>query len=346
MTIFFAGAPIWLWAVFLVGSIGFILADLFLHKKHEVPSPLNASMWAGASVLFMFGLAGMVWHVLGVDSAAKMMTAYTLEMALSTDNLFAIMAIMGGFGLMTPTTQYMQHKVLLWGIIGALAFRLVLLGTITFITNLVVVQVFGLHINLVFLLFAGIILVTAFGMLMGKKEEDEVDFNEHLSVRFAKKFGNVDNSIASGNFFTKNGMTPLFLCLVCVEAMDVVFAFDSIPVVVGIVKDNLFLVFAATIGACICLRSLYFVLLASRNGLWAVEKAIIILLALVAVKLAVTAFGGHIDTVLALCVTLAILTVGVIVSLVWPQKDVAIQHRHALKVRPYKLELADSLFAK
>ena len=151
-------------------------------------------------------------------------------------------------------------------------------------------------------------------------DDEEVDFTDHWSVLMVRKFTSTNPSIESGRVFSK-GVTPLFLCLVCIEVCDVVFAFDSMPVIVAVVRDP-YLMITSSLWAAAGLRSLYFLLIAAQSKLWALDKAIMILLIFVSFKLIGSAVGLHISPAISVSVVAFILTVGVIWSLtVQPPED-------------------------
>jgi tellurite resistance protein TerC len=140
-----------------------------------------------------------------------------------------------------------------------------------------------------------------------------VDYTRHWSVNIVRKFARANPSIESGKFF-QTGVTPLFMCLVCIEACDVVFAFDSMPVIVAVVQDP-YLMITSSLWAAAGLRSLYFLLVAAQNMFWALEKAVMILLIFIAGKLIGSALGYHMSNALSLTIVSAILISGVAYSL-------------------------------
>lgn len=291
-------------SAFLIPFIIAILIDLKAHKPGVNITGGNALKWSLIWIGCGLGFGGFIWHTQGAENASLYLSGYLLEKALAIDNLFAFLLIFGSFGLTLPSTQHYQHKILYWGILGAIMFRVFFLGAGAAIVN------FSPY---VLVAFAGIILWTVYKMWQSENSDEEVDYTKHWSVRLVQRFATVNPSIDSGKFFFL-GVTPLFLCLVCVEVCDVVFAFDSMPTIIAVVKDP-YLMITSSLWAAAGLRSLYFLLVAAQNKFWALPKAIMVLLVVVAVKLIGNAFDVHISNVISLSIIGTILTAGVVYSL-------------------------------
>jgi tellurite resistance protein TerC len=240
----------------------------------------------------------------GQEAVSLYATGYVLEKALALDNLFAFYLIFKSFGLTLEQNQHYQHRILYWGILGAILFRVFFLGIGALIANAS---------PYVLIAFALIVLWTVWKMWKSGDDDGEVDYTNHWSVTAVRKFAHTNPSIESGKFFS-HGVTPLFLCLICVEVCDVVFAFDSMPVIVAVVRDP-YLMITSSLWAAAGLRSLYFLLIAAQSKLWALDKAIMILLIFVSFKLIGSAFGLHISPVVSVSIVILILTAGVIWSL-------------------------------
>jgi tellurite resistance protein TerC len=207
----------------------FILAvwiDLRSHRKGQALTMKDAAIWSGIWVLCAMSFGYFVYWARGMEAASLYFTGYVLEKALAVDNLFAFFLIFKSFGLTLEQNQHLQHRILYWGILGAIIFRIVFLGAGALIVNLS---------PYVLVAFALIVLWTVYKMWRSGDDDDEVDYTSHWSVNLVKKFAQVNPSIASGRFFN-GGVTPLFLCLVCIEVCDVIFAFDSMPVIVAVVR--------------------------------------------------------------------------------------------------------------
>jgi tellurite resistance protein TerC len=333
------GFPIEVVAIFFAVIALSVYLDLFAHRKSQEITLKDASLWS----VFWIGLslAFYVYLAFRYDQqwADMFLAGYVLEKTLSVDNLMVFMAIFASFGI----KGVLQHRILYWGIIGALLFRavFVLLGTGLFYASV-----------WVGFLFAAIVAWSGWKMLTAGGGGDEIeDYSDHWSVRMAKKVVPVfprlhlekffitrkivddlqgqDSSIkvqgrghATATYFA----TPAFLALMAIETSDVMFAFDSVPAVIAITQEPL-LVYAAMIFAILGLRSLYFVLAALTKYLVHLEKAVIGLLFFIAAKLALQSWnhafgdtGFHISPNVSLMIVLGTLALGVVASFVFPEK--------------------------
>jgi len=291
--------------IFLFPFVGAVLVDLMSHKKGKATSMADATIWSLIWIACAVAFAGFVWWSRGVEAASLYTTGYVLEKALAVDNLFAFYLIFKAFGLTQPHAQHFQHRILYWGILGAIVFRILFLGMGALVVNLS---------SFVLIAFAAIVLWTVWKMWKsGDGGHAEVDYTNHWSVNLVKRFARVNPSIDSGRFFAA-GVTPLFLCLICIEACDVIFAFDSMPVIVAVVRDP-YLMITSSLWAAAGLRSLYFLLVAAQNVFWALDKAVMLLLVFVSGKLIGSAFGYHMPNVVSLSIVGTILAAGVIYSI-------------------------------
>lgn len=259
---------------FLIPFVLAIWIDLRSHKKGETVTMGNATMWSLIWVACSMVFAGFIYFERGFTPASLFVTGYALEKALAIDNLFAFYLIFKDFAFTKPENQSYQHKILYWGILGAIVFRVAFLGAGAFIVNVS---------SFVLVVFAAIILATVYKMWKAKESDEHTDYTKHWSVNLVKRFVKVNPSIESGKFFFL-GATPLFLCLVCIEICDLVFAFDSMPVIIAVVQDP-YLMITSSLWAAAGLRSLYFLLVAAQSKFWALDKAVMILLIFVAGKL-------------------------------------------------------------
>ncbi len=208
----------------------------------------------------------------GWQAAVQFFMGYILEQSLSVDNIFVIALILGYFKV--PSAY--QHRVLLWGILGALIMRGIMIGA-----GVALIQKF----EWMTYIFGAFLIFTALRMLM-TKEDDEVDFEKTFMVRILR--GRIHPNFVEDHFFTKvDGkwlFTPLFLALLIVETTDLVFAVDSIPAVIGLTRDP-FLVFTSNVFAILGLRSLYFALADLMGRFHLLKYSLVIILALVGAKM-------------------------------------------------------------
>lgn len=289
---------------FLIPFVAAVIIDIKSHKPGQEITMKNAAIWSLIWFLCAVAFGGYIFMHRGAEAASLYASGYILEKALAIDNLFAFYLIFKSFGLTQESTQHHQHKILYWGILGAILFRVAFLGLGALIVNASAY---------VLIAFAGIILWTVWKMWKAGEDDEEVDYTKHWSVNLVKRFSKVNPSISSGKFFAL-GATPLFLCLVCIEICDVVFAFDSMPVIIAVVKDP-YLMIVSSLWAAAGLRSLYFLLVAAQNKFWALDKAVMILLIFVAGKLIGGAFHYHLPNAVSLTIVGLILSSGIAVSL-------------------------------
>lgn len=323
--------------VIFVAVVSFsVWLDLRLHKDSEDISIPNAVAWS----LFWIFLAIAFFFYLkvrfGDEFADLFMAGYILEKSLSVDNLMVFVAIFASFGIKGA----LQHRVLYFGILGAVVFRMLF---IAFGTTL-----FGLSTWIEFV-FAAIVAWTGWKMLSGIGEDKDIeDYSDHWSVRMTQKLVPIFPRLHGHHFVVSHGhvqtvveqdssltmtreatvyATPMLLCLVCIEVSDIIFAFDSVPAVIAITREPL-LVYSAVIFAILGLRSLYFVLAAAQKYLVHLDKAVAALLFFIAFKLALQASnhlfdwpGFNISANLSLMIILGTLAVGVIASLLFPEKE-------------------------
>ena len=260
--------------------------------------------WVGAAV----GFGGAIGYVQGIDKAIEFISGYFLEESLSIDNIFVFLLLFDYFKV--PKKD--ELKILEYGIFGAVVLRGLFIG-------LGAVALENFHQLL--LGFAAILYVASYKIIFGGEGgDDEEDVSENTVVKFAKAYFKSSDQFDGDKFFTiDNGVrlaTPLFLCLVCIEISDIIFAFDSVPAIFG-VTDDPFIVFTSNIFAILSLRSLYGVLSKAVSQLRYLEKAVGVVLGVIAVKLTGSCFDVELlDPLQSLIAVLGILSTGVGLSLV------------------------------
>lgn len=254
-------------------------------EKAEVPAVVDYTkdlknttglvIAAGAFAIFLAAYQG-------VPAAVEFCSGYVLEYCLSVDNLFVILVLFDYFRI----DRHGQEKALQYGIIGAIILRGLFIGL-----GSIALQQF----HQVLLLFAGVLLFSSYKILFKSDEEEEEDegFAASPLIKFAAKFLKTTDKLDGDNFFTVvDGIklaTPLLLCTVCIELTDVIFAFDSVPAIFGVTQDPL-IVFSSNIFAIAGLRSLFGVLSQAVADLQYLEKAVGIILAIIAVKMGFETF--------------------------------------------------------
>ncbi len=296
----------WHWAVFLGGVLVLLSLDLFVFQRdsHRV-SAKEALSWSAFWIALALSFGGLVYHWFGARSAMEYFAGYVVEKALSVDNLFVFLVIFGYFRV----APELQHRVLYWGVLGALVLRAVFI-----IAGAALVQSF--HFVLYF--FGAFLVFSGVKLLMG--EDEDADPNDSWVVRTAQRWLPTTSDYRGGAFFVREGSrwlaTPLFLVLIVVETTDVVFAVDSIPAIFGISHDP-FIVFSSNIFAILGLRSLYFALAVVMEKFHYLKTALALVLVFVGLKM----LAGHYYKVpigLSLSVILGLLCGAVLLSMLRP----------------------------
>jgi tellurite resistance protein TerC len=297
----------WLLFLGLVAALLAIDLGIFHRTAHAVTrrEALAWSVaWIGLAIVFNIG----VYVFQGTDAGIEWTTGYLIEKSLAIDNVFVFLLIFSSF--MVPPMY--QHRVLFWGILGAIVFRAALIGFAGFLITTLhwVIYLFG-----AFLIFTGLKFL--------RDEDEDRDLQRSWVVRFAQRIMPVTVNYEGQKFFTKrNGvlyMTPLFLVLLLVEVSDVVFAVDSIPAIYA-VTDDPFIVFTSNILAILGLRSLYFVLAGYLEGMRFLKPALAAILIFVGTKMLVVDFF-HMPPLASLAVIATILTVAIAASLIFRKEE-------------------------
>ncbi len=299
-----------LFIVFAVIIIGFLVADLgfFNRKAHKISLKsafLQSMFWIGISCAF----AVLIWWAEGGDQAAAFMSAYVTEKMLSVDNLFVILLIFSFFKL----EEKYYHKVLFWGIIGAIVFRAIFIGVGAYIIS---------QFHWVLYIFGAILLYTGVKLFRDKKEE-HADFHEHAILKFAKKIFRFSTNYHDGKFFLKeNGKwhaTVLFMIVLLVEGTDIIFAVDSIPAAFSISQDP-FIVFTSNIFAVMGLRALFFLIEGVVHKFHYLQKGLSFILVFIGLKMLAGIFHIHLSSLMSFGIIMSALGVSLLLSVVFPKK--------------------------
>ena len=304
--------------IFLIGIIICLMVDLHAHKGDEAISTKSALRWCIFWEALSLSFAAYVWITHGSSDGSLFLAGYYLEKSLSIDNLFVMMAIFSAFAI----KDEFQHRVLYYGILGALILRMVFVAA-----GSSLIAMFGPYALAGFGFF---VLWSAWKMWqqLRKGNEEIEDYANHWSVVYTQRFFPVHNKLDGHNFFIKieeGGKaiwkaTPLFLCLIVVEISDVMFAFDSVPAVIAITQDP-FLVYTSNIFAILGLRSLFFLLTAAKRFLCHLEKSVIIILVYIGVKMLLDVVDiVHVPALASLAVVMLVLLGGILSSLIFPEK--------------------------
>lgn len=295
----------WMWTIFGISIFVLLFLDLFaFNRKNEEPHFWH-TLWICIfyiAIALLFGV--FVIYEEGMDKGMLYFTGYLLEKSLSMDNIFVMSVIFSSIGV---PAKY-QHRVLFWGILGALVMR----GIMIFLGEALISRFhWVLYLFSIFLIYTGTKMLTA-------KEGEEKPFKETRLYQVLSKFFHVTHELRGEHFVVKeNGrhyITPLFFALIVIETMDVIFAFDSIPAIFLITED-VFIVYTSNIFAILGLRALYFLLVAIVNKFTYLKPALSIILIFIGIKIFLPHFGIEIAAWQSLTVTFALLFGGMVLSL-------------------------------
>lgn len=335
-------------ALFGVIFVFSLIMDLVQHRDHHEVTWQNAAKWSVFWIAISLAFAGWLsWHH-GVDHpewSSLFLTGYVLEKTLSIDNLVVFIAIFRYFRVHSG----LQHRILYWGILGAIVFRAIFVGVGTGL-----LAVMGPWAEILFGVFVA---WAAIQMLRGGDDDgdSEPDYESLPLVRFFKRFFPVFPKLVGAKFFIDRDeaerivaadpsitlapgvtrwMTPAFVCLLVVEGSDIMFSVDSVPAVIAVTKEPL-IVYTAMIFAVLGLRSLYFIVEVMTKYMAHLEKAVIGVLFFIALKMFVgaaehiahikvpwwSALSSTTQANYSMFLVLTVLGLGVLASLIWPEKD-------------------------
>src|SRR5688572_266894 len=264
----------WIYAGFTLFVLGTLALDLgVFHRKAHAVQPKEAGVWVAIWTALSFVFAGILFFWKGHQQALLFVTGYLVELSLSADNIFVIVMI---FGYFSVPPKY-QHRVLFWGILGALIMRGAFIGM-----GALLIERF----SWIMYVFGAFLVVT--GIKMAMRQDEEFDAEKNVVMKTARRFLRVTNRYDGQKFFTKEMgftvATPLFLVLLLVEFTDLVFAVDSIPAIFAITTDP-FLVYTSNVFAILGLRSMYFLLAGVVNKFVYLKYGLSAILTFIGVKM-------------------------------------------------------------
>ena len=299
----------WLWvgfSIFIVTMLGLDLG-LFNRKAHTIRYR-EAWIWSAVWVTLALIFAGLVFHYQGSRRGLEFLTGYLIELSLSVDNLFVFLLIFSYF----KVPARFQHRVLFWGVMGALVMRLTMIFVGAALINRFqwIIYIFG-----AFLVYTGI--------KMFKHDEVDIQPEQNFAVRLVTRFLPIARHYEEEKFFTKVNNkrtgTLLLLVLIVVEVTDLVFAVDSIPAIFAI-TTNTFIVYTSNVFAILGLRSMYFLLAGVVDKFRYLRTGLAIVLTFIGMKMLVVAIGYHIPIWFSLMFVALVLIGSVVASLVIPAK--------------------------
>jgi tellurite resistance protein TerC len=306
----------WLWLGFSIFIVAMLSLDLglFNRKAHSIKYR-EAWIWSGVWVTLALIFAGLVFYYQGSQRGLEFLTGYLIELSLSVDNLFVFLLIFSYF----KVPARFQHRVLFWGVMGALIMRL----TMIFVGAALITRF-----HWIIYIFGGFLVYT--GIKMFRHDEIEIQPDQNFAIRILTRFLPITRHYDEEKFFTRvNGKltgTLLLLVLMVVEITDLVFAVDSIPAIFAI-TTNTFIVYTSNVFAILGLRSMYFLLAGVVEKFRYLRTGLAIVLTFIGLKMLIAATGFHIPILFSLAFVFLVLAGSVVLSLLIPAK-----HPHKIDV--------------
>jgi len=329
----------WLLAIFVVVIFTMLLIDLGLvNKKSHQISNKEALRWTLIWISLSMGFSALIWFQMGFAKFAEYQSAYWIEEALSVDNMFVFILVFKFFKL----EGKLQHRVLFWGIIGALVFRGIFIfsgiGLIK-LTYLPAFELFGYQFNLdqgahaqpgfffrpnlILTIFGAFLVYAGIKSLTDSEDDDKKDFNKSLGARLLRKVFPVTKNYHDDHFFIKRGSkriaTKLFLVLMVIETTDLIFAIDSIPAIFAIAPNDPLILYTSNIFAVLGLRSMYFLLANSIHLFSKLKYGLAFILSFIGLKMLIAPFY-HVEASISLLIVLGALFLAVLASLIWKEE--------------------------
>ena len=306
---------IWFWITFHIGVFIALIVDLVQFKHRDRPLSMRAAarrsvIWVVLSLLFNL----LVWKLRGPDKGLEFLTGYLIEYSLSVDNIFVFVLIFAYFRV----PPLAQHRALVWGIVGALIMRGVVI-----LCGIALVHRF----HFILYLFGVFLLITALRMLFGKHVPR--DFGEGWVMRVCRRLFRITPEFYGEHFKARvDGrwmLTPLALALIVIDVMDLIFAVDSIPAVFAITQDA-FIVYTSNICAVIGLRSLYFLLARLMERFIYLNTGLAFVLGFIGIKMIVVKYYV-ISNWISLAVIVSVLAVTIMISMIATRNRAAAENR-------------------
>lgn len=331
--------------IFVVVILGMLIADLgFFNKKSHEISNKEALIWSAVWIGLAMAYSGFIYYQSGFERFTQFQSAYWIEKALSVDNLFVFILVFGYFNVRPAH----QHKVLFWGIVGALLFRAIFIFSGVALINLTYITLLGMKINILLTLFGGFLVYAGIkSAFAGDDEDEEKDFSKSPGAKFVKwLFPNrVTENFVDDKFFVKKEgrvpetrklgsgrkvtittkkmltyATPLLVVVGVIEFTDVLFAVDSIPAIFAIAPNDPEILYTSNIFAILGLRSLYFLLANFIHMFRFLKYGLAVILTFIGVKMLIAPLI-HISSTLSLGIVVGTLVLSTILSLIFKEKQ-------------------------
>lgn len=299
---------LYFWILFIIFALGMLVLDLrVFHRPGHVVSFREALGWSGMYIALAGAFAALLYFWQGRQASLEFSAGYLLELSLSVDNLFVFLVIFNYFSV--PDKQ--QHRVLFWGVLGALIMRGVFIGAGV-----------GLIHKFHWILYAFGALLIYSGIQLGISGGHQVDPAKNPLVRLLRRLIPVTDDYRDGKFFVRQpnralAATPLLVVLLVIETSDVLFAVDSIPAVLAITL-NAFIVFTSNVFAVLGLRSMYFAVSGLMRIFRFLPNGLALVLILVGLKM-LTGDYYRVPVAMTLSVVAVVLTISIVLSVVFPK---------------------------
>lgn len=314
-------------AAFSIVIVVMLLLDLGVFNKHShVVSNKEALTWSIVWISLAMIFSGVIYYVMGFEQFTQFQSAYWIEKALSVDNLFVFILVFGFFNV----PKHLHHKVLFWGIIGALFFRAIFIFTgveLINMTYLPPIEILGKprEVNVILSAFGLFLIVAGIKSWTAHEDDDEnKDFSKSPGARVVYRFFKVTKNYEGSKFFIRvNGerlATPLLVVVAVIEFTDLIFAVDSIPAIFAIAPNDPFILYTSNIFAILGLRALYFLLANFMHMFSRLHYGLAVILAFIGIKMLIAPFY-HISSPHSLMAVGGILIVAVGASLLFPVKE-------------------------
>jgi tellurite resistance protein TerC len=300
---------LWEWLGFTAIILFMLVLDLgVFHKKSHKVTIKESLAWTAVWIALALMFNAWVYHSMGQQKGLEFLTGYVIEKSLSVDNIFVISLIFTYFNV----PPQFQHRVLFWGVLGALVFRIIFI-----FAGVALIQKFTWMIYV----FGGFLVIT--GLKMLREEEKTIEIEANPLIKFVKKFWKISPQFDGEKFVTKiNGVkhfTPLFLVLIMIETTDIIFAVDSIPAILAITPDP-YIVFTSNVFAILGLRSLYFALNGVMEMFEYINYALAGILVFVGIKM-IIAKWYHVPTIISIGVIFTFIIASIVASIYFPKKN-------------------------
>ncbi|MEN2415376.1 TerC/Alx family metal homeostasis membrane protein [Flavobacterium mesophilum] len=317
--------------VFAVAVVIMLLLDLgIFNKKSHVVTNKEAITWSLVWISLAMIFSGLVYHYAGAAKFYEFQSAYWIEKALSVDNLFVFILVFKFFDVANQN----KHKVLFWGIIGALVLRAIFIFSGAFLIELTYLnkllslagfEGFKYDINLIMTAFGLFLVYAGIKSWSSGDDDDEEDYNNTRGARLIRKFFNVSDKYDGDKFFTfENGKklaTPLLVVVAVIEFTDLLFAVDSIPAIFAISNDP-FILYTSNIFAILGLRALFFLLDNFIHLFSKLQYGLAIILSFIGIKMIISPFY-HIESMYSLLAIGGVLLISVVASILMPEAEEA-----------------------